>query len=70
MNALHSNPPPPTPNMTQLFYSDIVVRAKCSTLCIHVAEGAKLGQNGLKMGTIHLFVPPRLSRIIFGKMRF
>ena len=33
------------------------VRAKGTTWCIHVAEGAKLGQNGLKMGYFRLFWP-------------
>ena len=41
------------------------VRAKGTTWCIHVAEGTKLDQNGLKMASIHLFVHPQWSRITF-----
>ena len=44
------------------------VRAKGTTWCIHVAEGTKLDQNGLKTGSIHLFVHPQWSRVTFGKM--
>ena len=46
------------------------VRAKGTTWCIHVAEGTKLDQNGLKMGSKHLFVHPQGSEIIFGKTYF
>ena len=46
------------------------VRAKGTTWCIHVAEGAKLDQNRLKMGSIHLFVHPQWSKITFRKMCF
>ena len=34
------------------------VRAKGTKWCIHVVEGAKLGQNGLKTGKKHLFEHP------------
>ena len=37
---------------------------------IHVAEGAKIDQNGLKMGSKHLFVHPQWSRITLGRTRF
>ena len=43
------------------------VRAKGTAWCIHVAEGAKLDQNGLKMGSKHLFMHPQWSRVTFGK---
>ena len=46
------------------------VRAKGTTWCIYVAEGTKLDQNGLKMGSKHLFVHPEWSKITFGKMCF
>ena len=46
------------------------VSANCITWCIHVAKWAKLGQNGLKMGTIHLLVHPKRSSITFGKCVF
>ena len=46
------------------------VRAKGTTWCIHVAEGTKLDQNGLKMGSKHLFVHPQWSKSTFGKTRF
>ena len=46
------------------------VRAKGTTWCIHVAEGTKLDQNGLKMGSIHLFVHPQWSTITFGETHF
>ena len=45
------------------------VRAKFKTWCIRV-EGATLGQSGLKMGSFHLFVHPKRSRVTFGKMCF
>ena len=35
-----------------------------------MAEGAELGQNGLKMGAKHLFEHAKWSRINFGKMCF
>ena len=47
-----------------------LVRAKGTTCCIHVAEGTKLDQNGLKIRSKHLFVHPRWSEITFGKMCF
>ena len=37
--------------------------------CIHVVEGAKIGQNGLKTGQRHLFEHPKWSGITFGKTR-
>ena len=46
------------------------VHARGTTWCIHVAEGTKLDQNGLKMGSIHLFVHPQWSNITFGKTCF
>ena len=46
------------------------VRAKGTTRCIHVAERTKLDQNGLKMGSKHLFVHALWSTITFGKTRF
>ena len=46
------------------------VRAKGTTWCIHVAEGTKLDQNVLKMGSKHLFVHPQWSKITLGKMCF
>ena len=33
-------------------------------------EGAKLGQNGLKVGSKHLFEHPKWSGITFGKTHF
>ena len=41
------------------------VRAEGTTWCIHVVEGAKLTQNGFKMGQFHLFVHPQWSGISF-----
>ena len=38
--------------------------------CAYVQRKAKLGQNGLKIGKIRLFLHPILSRINFGKMCF
>ena len=35
--------------------------------CIHVAEGDKIDQNGLKMGSKRLFVHAQWSRITFEK---
>ena len=32
--------------------------------------GAKMPQNGLKLGSFHPFVHPKWSRMGFGKMRF
>ena len=46
------------------------VRAKGTTWCIHVAEGTKLNQNKLKMGSKHLFVHHQWSKITFEKMHF
>ena len=46
------------------------VRAKGTKRCIHVVKGAKIGQNGLKMGSKHLFEHPKWSAITFGKTRF
>ena len=46
------------------------VRAKGTTWCIQVAEGTELDQNGLKMGSKHLFVHPECSKIAFGKLCF
>ena len=46
------------------------VRVYGTTLYIHVAEGAKLGQNGGKMESFHLFVHPKWSRFAFGQTRF
>ena len=40
-----------------------------STICPRNAPRRPLGQNGLKMGSSHLFVHPRWLRSIFGKMR-
>ena len=53
-----------------LHYSALKVRAKGTIWCIHVAEDAKRGQNGLKMGSFHLFVHPQWSTITFAKTRF
>ena len=44
--------------------------AKGTTWCIHVVEGAKLGQNRVKMGQKHLFEHPKWSKFTFGKTRF
>ena len=46
------------------------VRSKGTTWCIHVAQGTKLDENGLKMGSKHFFVHPQWSKIAFGKTRF
>ena len=46
------------------------VRAKGTTLYIHVAKGAKIGQNPLKMGSKHLFVHAQWSMVSFGKPHF
>ena len=46
------------------------VRAKGTTWCIHVAERTKLDQNGLKMGSKHLFVYAQWSKITFGIICF
>ena len=46
------------------------VHARGTTWCIHVAEGTKLDQNGLKMGSIHLFVHPQWFNITLGKTCF
>ena len=46
------------------------VRAKGTTWCIQIAEGAKLDQTGLKMGSKHLFVHPQWSKVTFGKTHF
>ena len=35
-----------------------------------MVEGAKIGQNGLKMGSKHLFEHPKWSAITFGKICF
>ena len=35
-----------------------MVHEKCTTWCIHVARWTKLGQNGLKLGTIFCFTIP------------
>ena len=35
-----------------------------------MVEGAKIGQNGLKMGSKHLFEHPKWSGITFGKTCF
>ena len=37
---------------------------------MHMADKAKLGQNGLKMGPKHLFVHPHWSGVTFGKNAF
>ena len=46
------------------------VRAKGTTWCIHVAEGTRLVQNGLKMGSKRLFVHPQMVRDHFWKNGF
>ena len=46
------------------------ITGKGATWCIHLAEGAKLHQNGLKMCPFHLFEHPEWSKIHFGKWRF
>ena len=43
---------------------------KGATWCIHVAEGAKVGQNGLKMGSLHSFVHPRCRGSLLEKHIF
>ena len=60
----------PLLNSMWLHHTALEVRVKGSTWCIHMAEGAKLDQNGLKMGSFHLFVHPKSSRVTFGKMCF
>ena len=57
----------PLPNSRWLHHTGL---AKGTTWCIHVEEGAKLGQNGLKMRPFHLFGHPEWSKINFGKTRF
>ena len=46
------------------------LHAKDRTMCIRVVEGAKLGRNGLKMGSFHVFVHPQWCRISFAKACF
>ena len=46
------------------------VRAKGTKWCIHVVEVAKLGQNGLKTGSKHLFEHPKWSGSLLEKRGF
>ena len=67
---IHTSKLHPSPQLYVAPPYDCKVRAKGTTWCINVAEGAKLGQNGLKMGSKHLFEHPQWSRITFGKTHF
>ena len=47
-----------------------MVSARDTTLCIQVVEGPNLYDDGLKMGSKHLFEHPKWFKITFGKTRF